>query len=413
MVDRLTDAQVKALPVPATGNRITYDGEVKGFGVRITSAGARAFILNYRVARRERRITIGSFPDWKTSAAREEAKALKRRVDRGEDPMQNRQEARDAPTMIDLADRFEVEHIVKRRPTTARDYKAMLKRYIRPTFGHDKVDAVRTRDIEALHRTIAKTAPYMANRVVALLSKMFTFAIKEEMRPDNPVRGIERAPEVKRKKYLSPAEIGRLSAALAAHPERSSANAVRLLLLTGARRGEMLSATWDQFDLNKGIWVKPGATTKQKTEHQIPLSAPAIQLLSEMKAEADIENGRRAKAKYPPIPFLFPGVEGKPLKDIKRFWASVCDKAEINGFRVHDLRHTHASILVNMGLSLPIIGALLGHTQAATTHRYAHLMDDPLRAATERLGAIVTGAGNVGGEVVPLRNIGGKQPATA
>ncbi len=331
MADRLTDNQIKALPVPETGNRITYDEDVKGFGVRVTSAGARAFILNYRVARRERRITIGSFPDWKTPAAREQAKALKRRIDRGEDPMQDRQDARDAPTMIDLADRFEAEHIVKRRPTTARDYKAMLKRYVRPTFGHDKVDAVRTRDIEVLHAKIAVNAPYMANRVVALLSKMFAFAIKEDMRSDNPARGIERAPEEKRKKYLSPAQIARLSAALVEHHERPSANAVRLLLLTGARRGEMLSATWDQFDLDKGIWVKPGATTKQKTEHQIPLSAPTVQLLSEMKAEADIENERRERMKYPPISFLFPGAEGKPLSDVKRFWASVCDKAEISG----------------------------------------------------------------------------------
>jgi integrase len=121
-----------------------------------------------------------------------------------------------------------------------------------------------------------------------------------------------------------------------------------------------------------------------------------------MKAEADRENARRDRHGLKPLPFLFPGTDGKPLQEIKHFWAAVCRKAEITGVRIHDLRHTHASILASLGLSLPIIGALLGHTQPATTARYAHLLDDPLRAATERLGAIITGAGKKGAEVVPL-----------
>ena len=128
---------------------------------------------------------------------------------------------------------------------------------------------------------------------------MMALAVKWEMRPDNPVKGIERAPEEKRERFLSPAEISRLSEALIAHSERTTANAVRLLLLTGARRGETLSATWDQFDLIGGVWTKPAATTKQKKERRIPLAAPALLLLSEMKAEADRENVRRARDKLP------------------------------------------------------------------------------------------------------------------
>ena len=261
---------------------------------------------------------------------------------------------------------------------------------------------MRSQDLEALHRKIAATAPYAANRTVAVLSKMFALAIKWEMRADNPAKGIERAPEHRRERFLSPAEIARLSDVLAVHPERVSANVVRLLMLTGARRGETLSAEWNQFDLSAGVWVKPSAATKSGKLHRIPLSAPARELLVGMKAESDTENERRARHGLPPIPFVFPGSEGKPLGDIKHFWASVARKAEIEGVRVHDLRHTHAAILASLGLSLPIIGALLGHTQMATTQRYAHLMDDPLRAATERVGAIVTGANRVGGEVVPI-----------
>jgi integrase len=397
MAEKITDRSVRTLAAPAVGNRITYDEEVKGFGVRITSAGAKAFILNYRAAGRERRLTIGSFPDWSVADARNEARGLKRRIDVGEDPMADRH----APTMNDLADRFDEEHVAKRRPKTQSDYRSIIRLYVRSTLGAMKVAEVRHTDLERLHARIAKTAPYRANRTVAVLSKMMALAVKWEMRPDNPVKGIERAPEERRERFLSPAEIARLSEELVAHPERTSANAVRLLLLTGARKGETLSSKWDQFDLTTGVWTKPAATTKQKKEHRVPLSAPALLLLAEMKSDGDRENDRRAKDGLPPILVVFPGRDGKPLTEIKHFWASVCGKAGITGVRVHDLRHTHASILASLGLSLPIIGRLLGHTQAATTQRYAHLMDDPLRAATERAGAIISGAGRVGAEVLP------------
>jgi integrase len=166
---------------------------------------------------------------------------------------------------------------------------------------------------------------------------------------------------------------------------------VRLLLLTGARRGEVLSATWDQFDLTAGIWTKPSSHTKQKKEHRVPLSAPARQLLAEIKAK-----------NWKPSPYVFPGRAGDgPMNEIKKSWAALCKATDLRGVRLHDLRHTYASVLASAGLSLPVIGALLGHTQPGTTARYAHLFDDPLRAATERAAAIVTGKGDTG-EVVPL-----------
>lgn len=417
MAIELTDKVVKALEAPETGNKIFYDEETKGFGLRVTSAGARAFILNYRAGARERRYTIGSFPDWKVSKARDEAKRLKREVDLGRDPMGERHEDRAAPTIADLADRFEAEHLPNRRSATVRDYKGILKSYIRPDLGKTKVADLRHSDVEKLHRTIAKTAPYRANRTVAVLSKMLSLAVKWEMRTDNPVRGIERAPEEKRERFLSPAEIGRLADALIAHPEKTSANALRLMMLTGARRGETLAAKWSEFDLERGAWVKPSAHTKSKREHRVPLSAPALALLVGMRqnAERRAENARMAVS-----PYVFPGTDNKPLTEVKRTWASVCESAGLGAFveekdasgklvkrwqsdvRAHDLRHTFAAILAGSGLSLPIIGRLLGHTQAATTHRYAHLADDPLREATERVGAVVIGAGKPGAEVIDL-----------
>ena len=420
--DKLTDALVKDLPAPEVGNRITYDSEVKGFGVRVTKAGARAFILNYRVSGRERRITIGSYPDWKTPAARDHAKNLKKQVDVGNDPMGDRHDERAAKTMDELADRFDEDHLSKRRPATQTDYRSILRLYIRPELGKIKVADIRHSDIERLHNRIAKTAPYRANRTVAVLSKMLALAVKWEYRTENPAVGIERSPEEKRERYLSPAEIDRLAAQLLVHKEKTTANAIRLLLLTGARRGETLRSRWDEFDLEAGVWVKPSAHTKTKKEHRIPLSAPAQMLLSEMKVDAEkrlaVENkARKPGTKAKVLEFVFPGLDGKPLQEPKRAWLSICkaaglavevDKLDRRGrpikdakgnaimvwqstVRLHDLRHTYAAILASAGLSLPIIGRLLGHTQAATTQRYAHLMDDPLRAATERVGAIVSG----------------------
>ncbi|MGD0432097.1 MAG: tyrosine-type recombinase/integrase [Acetobacteraceae bacterium] len=399
----LTDRIVADLVPPPRGNRVRWDGGT-GFGVRTTSAGAKAFVLRYRNADgNDRTLTIGSPPAWNVARARTHADALRQQIDTGVDPLADRQATRDAPTVAKLADRFEAEHLIRLRPTTRRDYAAIIQRYIRPYLGAKKVASEQlSQDLETLHRRIAETAPYMANRVLAVASKMFAQAIRWNMRSDNPARGVPKSPEHRREKFLTPAEIARLSEALAAHPERVSANVVRLLLLTGARKGETLSATWPEFDLAAGVWTKPSAATKTGKLHRIPLSAPARQLLSEMKAEADIENERRVRAGYEPIPFVFPGQDGKALTDVKHFWASASRKAGLEGVRLHDLRHTHASILASLGLSLPIIGALLGHTQASTTQRYARLMDDSLREATERAGSVIQGAGKAGGEVVPL-----------
>jgi integrase len=383
---KLTDRVARALVAPPRGNRITYDEEVRGFGLRVTAGGAKSFILNYRVGGRERRITIGGYPDWSAAAARERARSLKRRVSLGDDPMQERHDEREAPTVADLCDRFEQEYLSKRRPSTQRDYRGILKTYVRPKLGRTKVADLAHSDIDALHREISKRAPYRANRTVAVISRMLNLAISWGWRTDNAARGIERAPEQKRERFLSPPEIVRLTQVLKVHPERTSANAILLLLLTGARKSEVLGARWDQFDLEKGVWTKPSAHTKQNKEHRVPLSGPALALLRGIKDEVKCTTARTTKSD-----FVFPGKDNQPLAEIKRLWSSICKTAELNGFRLHDLRHTYASILASSGLSLPIIGALLGHTQATTTQRYAHLIDDALRRATERVGAIVTG----------------------
>lgn len=392
MAQRLMDRVVKALPLPKSKTHITYDTELKGFGVRITPAGARSFILNYRIKSRERRYTIGSYPDWSVAAAREEVKRLKRQVDLGYDPMGDRHAERAAPTMAMMAERYLEEYAIHKVPRSQSDERSMLRKIILPALGrHTKVQDIRRSDIDDLHRQVSMTRPGRANRIAQLLSAMFNLAIRWEYRIDNPVTGLKRNPEYPRNRYLSGDEMHRLLTVLADHKNQRCANVIRLLLLTGARRGEVMTATWDQFDLKTGVWTKPSAHTKQRREHRVPISAPAMQLLTDIKA------------KVYPCPYVFPGEIGGPLTEIKTFWKGVCTKAELVNLRIHDLRHTYASILASSGLSLPIIGALLGHTQPSTTARYAHLFDDPLREATERVGSLLSSveSGRTG-KIVPM-----------
>jgi integrase len=265
----------------------------------------------------------------------------------------------------------------------------MLKNYIRPALGSKRVDAVRRRDIERLHQHL-KTTPYRANRVLALLSKMFSLAMEWDWRADNPCQGIKKFHEEKRDRWLKTDELRRLTDALGRSTNRRAGDAVRLLILTGARKGEVLKAEWSQIDFERGVWTKPSAHTKQKRTEHVPLSAAALALLSAMR-ELD-----------PAGRYLFPGNKpGEPLKDIKLFWPKICRDAGLESVRIHDLRHTFASHLVSSGTSLEMVGRLLGHTQAATTMRYSHLADDPLREAANRFGSIVTGDKTA--EVIPLR----------
>ena len=387
-----TNGTVRALPVPNTGSKIYWDdtdNKVGGFGVRIWAAGTRSYILDYRVrgSGTQRRYTIGAAGDWAVGAARIEARRLRRIVDEGGDPMGHLQDERAAPTMNDLCDRFEAEHLPKKRSRTADDYKAVLKRHVRPHFGKTKVADVQFEDVDALHRSITKSgATYVANRTVAVLSKMFSLAIRWKMRDDNPAKGIERNPEAKRKRYLTGDELQRLVRALATFSDQQTANIIRILLLTGCRRGEALGMRWADVELTNGIWSKPGSETKQKTDHVVPLSAPVRQLLSEIQTQQ--LSTRRALPEF----VFATGSDKKHRVELKNGWTAICKAANIKGLRMHDLRHSYASQLASGGASLPLIGALLGHSNPTTTARYAHLFQDPQRAAAEKVAAIITAA---------------------
>ena len=339
----LTDPVIRGLPTPDEGNRITYDDAVKGFGCRVTAAGARSFVLNYLTkSGRERRITIGGCSDWSTTDARREAKHLRHLVDQGGDPLADIEAERSAPTVAELIDRFEQEHLPRKRASTAADYRRMLSNHIRPHFGeHSKVVDITFADIDRLHRRITNAGHgHRANRVIAVASKMFNLAIRWNMRTDNPCKGIERNIEHSRRRYLSAGELTRLTKALADHPDRQAANVIRLLLLTGARRGEVLAARWADIDLSDGTWSKPPSSTKQREHHQAPLSAPARQLLAEIRE-------RQTANRHVVGEYVFPGGGGTGhLVEVKRAWRQLCRTAGITELRIHDLRHNSESRII-------------------------------------------------------------------
>ncbi len=369
--NKLDDKMAASLPVPAKGYKLYFDAQVAGFGVRVTSAGARAYILNYRAEGVERRMTIGTVGEWQCTTARAEAKRLKRDVYHGADPLGDKQARRELPTMSTLMDDFERDYFPRLRPASLKPY-GNAARAIRAEWKNKPVVELRPADVDAFHARLSRRAPVLANLSLSVLSRALSLAVRWGWTAQNVARGVERNPEVARERYLSPAEIATLSGVLAKFPDRTIANVVRLLMLTGARKGEVLSMRWEHLDLIAGVWTKPASLTKQKRAHRIPLSAAAVAVLTGIDQTSE---------------HVFPSKQGKALVSIQRPWAAICNACGFTDVRVHDLRHTYASVLVQSGLSLVIVGKLLGHSSPQITARYAHLSDDPLREATERAAA--------------------------
>jgi integrase len=410
MPTKLDERAVRTAKAPAKGADTIWDSEVKGFGLRVFAPtrrnpeGARSFFINYRSAGVERRLTIGDFPVWSALAARNEAKALRKRIDQGDDPARERREAREAPTVADLAERYRREHLPRKAPSSQKADWAMIEREILPVLGERKVADVHFGDMASLHERITASRPVRANRVLSVASKMFALSLKpmagenepwRDAAQGNPCRGIERNPEQGRERFFSSAELAALSDALAEH-DTPAADCLRLIMVTGCRPGEALRATWAEFD-ELGYWSKPSAHTKQRKVHRVPLSPGASELVEKLRRKRTDDG------------FVFPGrIKGRPLRELRGVWATVTRAAGLEGALVYHLRHSFASIGAGGGLSLSIVGRLLGHTVARTTEKYSHLADDPLREAAAKIGAVIAGAGKDAGNVVTLPKRGGK-----
>ncbi|MEP3422938.1 MAG: tyrosine-type recombinase/integrase [Erythrobacter sp.] len=369
-IEKITDKLIRSTKPPTSGQTFLREQRLTGFAVRITATGFTAFVLNYTVCGRERRITIGRHPAWTVAAAREEAKRLRRMIDVGEDPLEERNAHRSHPTLAEFYKDYEKEVLPTKAESTQRDEKAIWKRFLLPHFGSKRLVELTSGDVDRLHRRISQKTPVQANRVMAMLRKAYSVAIRWGLVEKNPVSGLTMNPEIPRERYLSAEEQRAFVETLSSLPETSPTLAIWFLLLTGARSGEVFSADWSQFDLDRAVWIKPSAHTKQKRTHRVPLSDPAVEVL---KRAQKIARGE----------FVFATNSGKPISSIGRAFGRLCKQADIEDFRPHDLRHNYASLLASEGVSLQIIGKLLGHTQPATTNRYAHLADEPLRRATE------------------------------
>ncbi len=366
---------------------VLWDEAVKGFGLRVFPSGRKAFVLSYRSKGRQRLATLGGYGALTVDKAREKANRLLRAVDDGEDPLAERREERRAPIMAAFAERYLDQHArPKKKASSAEGDERLLRLHILPRLGRRYVHEVDRTDAARLHHELHAT-PVQANRVLALLSKMMNLAEAWGLRPDgsNPTRHVDRYPERPKERFLSPAEIAQLGETLRAveaegaeHP--SAVLAIRLLALTGARRNEILTLTWDAVDLERAELVLAESKTGPK---RLPLPAPVLTLL-------------RAAPRLAGNSYVCPGErDGGYFIGIERPWGRIRTSAGLAGVRLHDLRHTHAATAVSAGLALPLVGKLLGHTQPITTQRYAHLRDDPVRAAAERvageIGAMLAG----------------------
>ena len=369
---KITETLVRRASPEAT-TKIQYDDELAGFGLRVTKAGTKAFIINYHINKRERRFTIGSYPTWSAGAAREEAKRLRRQIDQGEDPLEIRNERRAAPDVGELWIEYEKIHLPTLSPKSQVDQAGMWKNFILPSLKAVQVRDLTSIHVDRLHAKVSETGATRANRVLEVLRKALNLAIRWQWIEKNAADGFRRNTEHSRERYLTVEEYDRVYAALDHMPNQSAANAIRLLILTGARRGEVLGLEWSDLDLGPGIWTVPPHKNKTRTKKRLPLSDKAILLLQAMKEDAATS-------------LVFPTGNDTPLPDINRPWRWLCDETKLKSLRVHDLRHSFASVLVSSGETLETIGKLLGHKQHQTTMRYAHLMDDPLRRAANRIG---------------------------
>lgn len=375
---KITKRVIDALK-PKADAYFIWDSLVTGFGVRVMPSGTKTFQVQYRKGARTRRSSLGRVGVVTVDQARGQALEMLGQVASGHDPVEELALERMALTVSDLCDRFlEVHVAVHVKPSTAKDYASSIRRMIRPAIGTFKVTDVLRKDIANLHYRYRET-PIQANRMLSVLSKMFNMAEMWGLRPDgtNPCRHVPKYKENKRERYLSEAEIQILGDVLSLCERDGSetphvAAAFRLLLLTGCRLSEIQTAKWD-YVTDRGLELPDTKTGKRC----IPMPSAARAVLSALPRTSD-------------NPYIIEGkLLGSHVTDLQRPWRRIRELAGLSDVRIHDLRHTYASIAVSGGMPIQMVGRLLGHTQIQTTLRYAHLADDPVRAAAEENSAVI------------------------
>ena len=395
---KLTKRAVDAAKPDPKKDVFLWDSEIPGFGLRTTPAGRKRYVFRYRNQERQCKfMTLGPHGVLTPDEARRRASRLLADVKDGKDPAAERAERNESPTVSELSERYLDEHAqTRKKPRSLAEDRRLLNAIVVPALGKRMVAEVTKKDIARFHHN-NRERPYQANRVLALLSKMFNLAEHWGLRPDgsNPTRHVEKFPEKKRERFLSKDELTALGTALSDSEQAGAESvsvitAIRLLILTGARLNEILSLEWAFVDMDDGVLRLPDSKTGAKA---IPLGAAAIELL---------QNVPHVKGN----PYVCPGKkQGNHLVGLPKAWKRILDKAGLSDIRLHDLRHSFASVGASAGMGLPIIGALLGHKEMATTQRYAHLAADPLKEAANEITTKIASAmkGEAGGKVVKLK----------
>jgi integrase len=372
-----------------------WDAKTTGFGLRVRPNGRKVYVVEYRPGEggrsaAKRRFTIGPHGSpWTVETARAEARRVLSLVEQGKDPAAEKQADKKSETMSDLCQRFLDEHAAEhKKASSAAADQRNIRNHVLPLMGKLRVKDVSRIDVDRFKRAVAqgKTAREerseagalllrvqggqgAANRCLALVSKMLNLAERWGIRPDgsNPCRNVEKYRERKCERLLSAEELARLGDALSAYAGSPYATAaVKLLVFTGARLREVLGLRWEWIDFDRGEARLPDSKTGAKTLHLPPPAMAVLAGLPRVDGNPYVIVG---------------GVEGACLVNLEKPWRAIRAAAGLDDVRLHDLRHAFASVAACSGMALPIIGKMLGHTQAQTTQRYAHLSADPIKAA--------------------------------
>lgn len=397
MTKRLTNSVVNGA-AKRDSDYFIWDGDLKGFGLKVCSGGRKSYVCKYRLGTGRnaptRRMTIGTHGSpWTPEQARKRASQILGLVAHGEDPAHAKQADKDVLTVSQLCDRY-LEHgaATKKASTLATD-RGRIERHIKPLLGRMRVPDVKRADVSrflqdvaagktavdvktgARGRAIVRGGKGTATRTVGLLGGIFSFAVESGWISENPVRGVKRFRDRRNERFLDGAELQKLGAALVA-AEATGENPyaiaiIRLLILTGARKGEIESLRWPEVDWQYGYLRLADSKTGQKL---ITLNLAAIEVLQTVPRQ-NASN------------FIFPASRSDGYyKGTSKVWRRIRSKAKLDAVRLHDLRHSFASMALLQGASLVIIGELLGHRDSATTARYAHLTASPTREVAENTG---------------------------
>ncbi|KPA20425.1 Transposase [Shimia sp. SK013] len=358
-----------------TKDYLVWDSDMRGFGLRVYPTGKKTYLVQYRIARRTRRVTIGQHGVLTADEARKRARQLLGDVAHGGDPSGEKQDRRRAPTVAGLCDRFLEEYVDQHcKPTTARDYRSIIGRLIRPQLGPLQIAEITRADVVAFHHGLRNT-PYQANRAAAMLSKLFNLAEDWGLRQSgsNPARRIKKFREEEKKRYLSDAEQNRLGSSLMDALEDGSetihiVSAILLLIYTGCRLNEILTLQWSYVTTHH--LELPDSKTGRR---RIPLPREAYDVLM-------------AIPRQPDNPYVILGASDTgPLVNLQKPWSRIRKKAGIENVRIHDLRHTYASVAMKGGIDPFTLKEIMGHKNLSTTLRYAHLADDAVQSAAGQI----------------------------